>query len=61
LSLERDKSMTVSYEQDFGLWDEQMADLGVADLRYESSFLVFLKPRAKLTFAREPAQLAFIP
>lgn len=24
--------MTVSYEQDFGLWDEQMADLGVADL-----------------------------
>jgi hypothetical protein len=34
---------------------------GVAGLRDESSFLVFLKPRAKLTFAREPAQLAFIP
>jgi len=33
---------------------------GVADLRYESSFLVFLKPRAKLTFASD-AKLAFIP
>jgi len=27
LSLEGDKSMTASYEQDFGLWAEQMADL----------------------------------
>jgi hypothetical protein len=37
-----------------------MSDLGVADLRYESSFLVFLKPRAKLTFASD-AKFAFIP
>ncbi len=27
MSLEGDKSMTASYEQDFGLWAEQMADL----------------------------------
>jgi hypothetical protein len=33
---------------------------GVADLRYESSFVVFLKPRPKLTFGCD-AQLAFIP
>jgi hypothetical protein len=33
--------------------------LGVADLRYESSFVGFLKPRSKLTF-RCDAQLAFI-
>jgi len=34
--------------------------LGVADLRSESSLLGFLKPRPKLTLAREPAQLPFI-
>ena len=39
----------------------QLLNWSVGDLRYESSFLVFLKPRAKLTFAREPAQLPFMP
>ena len=29
--------MTASYEQDFRLWDEQMADLGVADLSLHRS------------------------
>jgi hypothetical protein len=29
---------------------EQVEKIGVADLRYESSFVVFLKPRPKLTF-----------
>jgi hypothetical protein len=38
----------------------QLLNWAVADLRYESSFLVFLKPRAKLTFASD-AKLAFIP
>jgi hypothetical protein len=33
---------------------------GVADLRYEPSFLGFLKPRLKLTFGYD-AHLAFIP
>jgi len=33
---------------------------GVADLRYESSLVGFLKPRSKLTFGYD-AQLAFIP
>jgi hypothetical protein len=33
---------------------------GVADLRYESSLVGFLKPRPKLTFGYD-AQLAFIP
>jgi len=33
----------------------------VADLRPESSFVGFFKPRPKLTFVREPARLAFIP
>ena len=33
----------------------------VADLISESSFVGFFKPRPKLTFAREPARLAFIP
>ncbi len=42
------------------LADFRSSLLGVADLRYESSRLGFLKPRPKLTFAREPAQLAFI-
>ncbi|REJ53743.1 MAG: hypothetical protein DWQ58_10235 [Microcystis aeruginosa TA09] len=32
----------------------------VADLRSESSFVGFFKPRPKLTFAREPARPAFI-
>jgi hypothetical protein len=34
--------------------------VGVADLRYESSFVGFLKPRLKLTFGYD-AQSAFIP
>jgi len=33
----------------------------VADLRSESSFVGFFKPRPKLTFAREPAQNANLP
>lgn len=33
----------------------------VADLRPESSFVGFFKPRPKLTFVREPARPAFIP
>ncbi|ELS47552.1 hypothetical protein C789_2668 [Microcystis aeruginosa FACHB-905 = DIANCHI905] len=33
---------------------------GVADLRYESSLVGFLKPRPKLTFGYD-AQLAFMP
>ncbi len=36
------------------------SNLGVADLRYESSLVGFLKPRPKLTFGYD-AQLAFIP
>ena len=36
------------------------AIFGVADLRYESSLVGFLKPRPKLTFGYD-AQLAFIP
>ena len=37
-----------------------VAILGLADLRYESSLVGFLKPRPKLTFGYD-AQLAFIP